>query len=370
MQLGSVNSFSTNQVPLTTKPKMPVSDTATSLQTTKVQASYSSETEYQRTESDADIGIYNPTNVAKGSESKISSMSVTDEQNSVVDQQFARKSKYAVTPNQATTLDTISVRGSDRPSTRDTGGDGDGSGFGRGNGNGNGYGRIGGAAPHNGSGRHFVGTINTDKVLRENGEQKGQDIFGRSMTNEEKVKFGEAANYSRMRGNSFQQAKLDGYLTLMQMPAARDYQDRLLRDSLLSHEKNKPTAYIDSLGHLTVGIGHKVVAGDNIKLGDTISQARIEQFYQNDSSKAMNAARQQAASIGITSSKMVAAIAGANYQLGSFKHDFTRSWAALASGNFNQAIAEIENSRWIVQTPDRANDLIAAIREYAPTHAR
>jgi GH24 family phage-related lysozyme (muramidase) len=37
--------------------------------------------------------------------------------------------------------------------------------------------------------------------------------------------------------------------------------------------------YKDSRGFLTVGIGHKVVSADKLKLGDEIDDARVDAFF-------------------------------------------------------------------------------------------
>jgi len=49
-----------------------------------------------------------------------------------------------------------------------------------------------------------------------------------------------------------------------------------------NEEGYRLTVYKDIYGNLTVGYGHKVVPGDNLKLGDTITQARADQFFAND----------------------------------------------------------------------------------------
>lgn len=45
------------------------------------------------------------------------------------------------------------------------------------------------------------------------------------------------------------------------------------------------TVYADSKGNPTVGYGHKVLPGDNLKLGDQITQIRADQFFANDLAK-------------------------------------------------------------------------------------
>lgn len=49
-----------------------------------------------------------------------------------------------------------------------------------------------------------------------------------------------------------------------------------------SEEGFKLTVYTDTKGNLTVGYGHKVLSGDNLKLGDTITQSKADQFFLTD----------------------------------------------------------------------------------------
>ena len=41
-------------------------------------------------------------------------------------------------------------------------------------------------------------------------------------------------------------------------------------------------AYLDPIGKLTIGCGHLVLASDNIKLGDTITQEQSDELLRND----------------------------------------------------------------------------------------
>lgn len=51
---------------------------------------------------------------------------------------------------------------------------------------------------------------------------------------------------------------------------------------LKNEEGVKLTVYKDSAGYLTVGCGHKVLPEDNLKLGDTITQAQSDAFLAKD----------------------------------------------------------------------------------------
>jgi lysozyme len=47
-------------------------------------------------------------------------------------------------------------------------------------------------------------------------------------------------------------------------------------------EGTKLTAYLDPVGKLTVGVGHLVLPGDNIKLGDVITQECSDELLRSD----------------------------------------------------------------------------------------
>lgn len=53
----------------------------------------------------------------------------------------------------------------------------------------------------------------------------------------------------------------------------------------------KNAVYIDSAGHPTVGVGHKILPEDNLSVGDVISNQRIDSFLRNDIKIASKAVR-------------------------------------------------------------------------------
>jgi GH24 family phage-related lysozyme (muramidase) len=53
-------------------------------------------------------------------------------------------------------------------------------------------------------------------------------------------------------------------------------------------EGRRNDVYLDSRGIPTVGIGHKVLPEDNLKVGDVISDAQVEAFYVKDSKVVLN----------------------------------------------------------------------------------
>lgn len=135
------------------------------------------------------------------------------------------------------------------------------------------------------------------------------------------------------------------------------------RKIVRQHEGFELKAYLDSQGILTVGIGHKVVPSDKIKLNDTITIARALSFFEKDVAVAFNAAKSQAQDIGKYTSDFIVALSEVNYQLGSgWKDKFYNTYALLKKGDYKTAVSNLKNSLWHSQTPDRVNNFIASIK--------
>lgn len=113
--------------------------------------------------------------------------------------------------------------------------------------------------------------------------------------------------------------------------------------------------------------GHKVLPGDNLKVGDVISNAQVDAFYTKDSEIALDAARSQAARAGITDPKFIPYLASVNLQLGpGWRNDFKRTWADIMAGNYAQAAQEAATSIWYRQTPQRVKDFQGALLRLSP----
>lgn len=140
-----------------------------------------------------------------------------------------------------------------------------------------------------------------------------------------------------------------------------------LKALLTVREGRRNDVYLDSRGIPTVGIGHKVLPEDNLKVGDVISDAQVEAFYAKDSKVALDAARSQAAEAGITDPKFIPYLASVNLQLGpNWRNDLKRTWADIMAGNYAQAAQDAADSRWYRQTPDRAKDFQGALLRLLP----
>src|SRR5947209_10680166 len=102
------------------------------------------------------------------------------------------------------------------------------------------------------------------------------------------------------------------------MPSADD-QDKVevaFRNLMMLREGCETKVYLDTRNLPTVGIGHLVVLADHLKVGDVISNDRVNALFKVDSADALDAAWRQAAQAGITSLDFIPYLASVNFQLG------------------------------------------------------
>jgi len=139
----------------------------------------------------------------------------------------------------------------------------------------------------------------------------------------------------------------------------------MARDLLKLREGYKLSVYKDSRGFDTVGIGHLVTSGDNLKFGDTISAERAENFFNSDIQKATETAVRDVKELNMFTDDFLGAWISVSFQLGDFRgKGFANTFNRLKDRRFNEAIAALKQSAWYSQTPTRVNDLIAAIQRY------
>jgi GH24 family phage-related lysozyme (muramidase) len=141
----------------------------------------------------------------------------------------------------------------------------------------------------------------------------------------------------------------------------------LAKREIIYHEGNRTTVYRDSLGIPTVGIGHKVLPQDNLKVGDSISTARVNQFFAADIAKAFDAAKSQARELNKYNPQMIASLTSVNFQLGTgWRSKFPNTWSLIKSGNTQAAINNLVKSAWYRQTPNRVTSFVNTLRtQYA-----
>ena len=130
------------------------------------------------------------------------------------------------------------------------------------------------------------------------------------------------------------------------------------RDAFRGHieplEDKRYTVYLDSMGYPTVGIGHKVTRADGLKLGDRVTDAQIDAFWQGDADRALKSAKTQMQAAGITDESFLAPLASVNFQLGDgWYKEHKDTWALITARQYAAAAREAQNSDWFKQTPRR-----------------
>lgn len=138
-------------------------------------------------------------------------------------------------------------------------------------------------------------------------------------------------------------------------------------DLMVLREGCRNKVYPDTCGNPTVGIGHCVVPADGLKIGDVISQDRVEALFKVDGRKAVAAALDQAAEAGITSTEFLPFLASVNFQLGTaWGKKFPRTWRMILDGQYNEAADSLDGTLWQQQTPVRVQDFQKALRALPP----
>jgi GH24 family phage-related lysozyme (muramidase) len=150
--------------------------------------------------------------------------------------------------------------------------------------------------------------------------------------------------------------------TTRNVPAPNDLVQRFKRH-MIPKENDRNDVYPDSRGIPTVGIGHRVVPADKLKLGDRISDARKEVLWRQDSSKALQAAQQQTKAAGISDTDFLIALADVNFQLGTdWYKEHKKTWSLMVNGDYEAAAREVQDSDWYDQTPERVQAFQRALQ--------
>lgn len=123
------------------------------------------------------------------------------------------------------------------------------------------------------------------------------------------------------------------------------------RKDLTGQEGLRLQVYKDRNG-LAVGVGHNVTG--QMREGDTITQEQAEQWFRDDSDKAMQQGSQIGRQLGVRDPSALAGLSGAVFQLGAeglAKH--TKTAEAIRTRDWNGFVKEVRSSDWAQQTPER-----------------
>ena len=116
--------------------------------------------------------------------------------------------------------------------------------------------------------------------------------------------------------------------------------------------------YEDHLGNKTVGVGHLLTVFDpeyHSPVGTPVPIERIREFFEADCAKAISGAKANLASFDELPSEAQSILVEMCFQMGhTGVSKFKKMLAALDACDFPLAAAEMLDSRWANQTPDRA----------------
>lgn len=139
------------------------------------------------------------------------------------------------------------------------------------------------------------------------------------------------------------------------------YED--FKKHLIAREGYKTVVYRDSLGKPTVGVGHLVLPGDNLKVGDKITDAQVMAFLDKDAQAAWSAGQSQSSQAGGDTCFAIA-LGSVNFQLGlGWRSKFPNTWNLIQSGKYLEAAEALNGTLWQKQTPVRVQDFQKALRD-------
>jgi lysozyme len=127
---------------------------------------------------------------------------------------------------------------------------------------------------------------------------------------------------------------------------------------LVNDEGVKLNAYIDTLGFLTIGVGHKVLKEDNIKLGDEITESYCESLFNKDLDTAIEQGKKYIKDFESLVDVVQEVLVNMIFNMGiGGVLKFKKFLAALSVKDYKLAANEMENSLWFKQVGMRAKRL-------------
>ena len=136
-----------------------------------------------------------------------------------------------------------------------------------------------------------------------------------------------------------------------------------LIDQLKTDEGYVLTVYRDSLGLPTVGIGHLVLASDNLTLGDTISDGKALELFEKDLASAIDSCDALTDDFDALPDEVQEVMINMAFNLGAKRFaGFVYFLHAINSHNWPIAADEMVKSRWYSEVGERAKRLVERMR--------
>ena len=122
--------------------------------------------------------------------------------------------------------------------------------------------------------------------------------------------------------------------------------------------------YSDSLGNLTVGVGHLVKKGSSLTHGDFISLVQCVDFLEEDMQTAYNDCLHLWSNFALFPDEVQLILCDMMLNMGMSRLSKFKKMRAFVTLQAWQNVAdEMENSRWYMQVGIRATNLVQRMRE-------
>jgi len=130
------------------------------------------------------------------------------------------------------------------------------------------------------------------------------------------------------------------------------------------HEGEKLTVYKDTLGYLTVGVGHLLLKKDGVyHVGDVITQSKSDEWFESDVNNAIAVAKHFLGdNLYKLSVNRQLVIVDMCFNLGSKIESFKTFKASLLLDRYDLACTSMQNSLWYKQVGRRGVNLVAIMR--------
>lgn len=135
-----------------------------------------------------------------------------------------------------------------------------------------------------------------------------------------------------------------------------------LKELITYHEGRKNTVYRDSLGYLTVGIGH-LITDKSFVFGQQLSNEQIDAMFDADVEIAINTAKHYLGGTYDTlSDERKICIIDMCFNMGPKINQFVTLKASLMLGRYDLAVNAMMNSKWYTQVGRRGPNLVNIMR--------
>lgn len=137
-----------------------------------------------------------------------------------------------------------------------------------------------------------------------------------------------------------------------------------IKQQLIIDEGYRGAVYRDTLGLLTVGIGHLVLPSDNLAYGQYVDKKRIMDMFEHDLLHAEIGCRAIVKDFDTLCDDVQGVLVNMCFNLGAQGlKEFKKFLAAVGNRDFPKAAEEMKNSVWYTQVGARAKRLYNIMME-------